>query len=117
MADLEAGIGTLTRLPEQAVEQTLVIVEPTPRSMDVGMRAVRVATEQEQGEITIVANKIANGDDDARVRSTFSEFNVVTIPADPVVTDADRKGMSPIDLDPEAPAIAAIAELGRRLFS
>ena len=111
MADLEAGIGTLTRLPENAVEHTLVIVEPTPRSIDVGMRAVQVATERSQGHITIVANKVASDEDDARVRSTFADHDVVTVPADPVVVAADRKGISPIDLDADAPAISAIRRL------
>ena len=115
VADLEAGIGTLTRLPEQAVEHTLVIVEPTPRSIDVGLRAVQVAKEREQGHITVVANKVANDDDAERVRSTFTDFDVVTVPSDPVVVKADRQGVSPIDLDAEAPAITAIGQLVGRL--
>lgn len=115
MADLEAGIGTLTRLPDNAVEHTLVIVEPTPRSIDVGMRAVQVATERSQGHITVVANKVANDEDDARVRSMFAEYDVVTVPADPVVVKADRQGISPLDLDSDAPAMAAIGGLVGRL--
>ncbi len=111
VADLEAGIGTLTRLPEQAVEHTLVIVEPTPRSIDVGLRAVQVATEREQGRITVVANKIDGEEDDALVRSTFADFDVVAVPADPTVIKADRQGLSPMDLDASSPAVAAIGEL------
>ena len=108
VADLEAGIGTLTRLPEASVDTTLVIVEPTPRSIDVGQRAVLVATERQQGHITIVANKVADGEDEARVRAAFSDHDVVVVPVDPVVTTADRKGASPIDVDPDAPAVNAI---------
>lgn len=111
VADLEAGIGTLTRLPESAVEHTLVVVEPTPRSIDVGLRAVSVAADRAQGHITVVANKVASDEDDARVRSTFSEYAVVTVPVDPVVVSADRKGVSPLDLDAGAPAVVAIAAI------
>jgi len=111
VADLEAGIGTLTRLPEQAVEHTLVVVEPTPRSIDVGMRAVAVATEREQGHVTVLASKVADDADDARVRTAFADHDVVTIPTDPIVVNADRQGLSPMDLDASAPAVEAIGSL------
>ncbi len=115
VADLEAGIGTLTRLPEQAVEHTLVIVEPTPRSIDVGLRAVQVATDRGQGSVTVVANKVANDEDDARVRSTFADHTVVAVPADRVVVRADREGASPLDFGAESPAVIAIGELAQLL--
>lgn len=111
MADLEAGIGTLTRLPEGSVDTTLVIVEPTPRSIDVGQRAVLVALERQQGRITIVANKVADDEDEARVRAAFDTHHVVTVPVDQVVIDADRQGKSPMDINPNAPAVNAIAGL------
>jgi len=115
VADLEAGIGTLTRLPEASVDTTLVIVEPTPRSIDVGQRAVLVAAERQQGRITIVANKVADAEDEARVRAAFDDHDIVVIPADPVVTTADRKGASPMDVDPDAPAVTAVAGLASLL--
>lgn len=111
VADLEAGIGTLTRLPEASVDATLVIVEPTPRSIDVGQRAVLVASERQQGKITVVANKVEDGEDEARIRAAFGDHPVVTIPVDPVVIAADREGASPIDVDPQAPAVDAIGRI------
>ena len=117
VADLEAGIGTLTRLPEGSVDTTLVIVEPTPRSIDVGKRAVLVAAERQQGRITVVANKVLDDEDVARVREAFADHEVVTVPADSVVTTADRKGASPMDIDPDAPAVAAIAGLASSLVA
>lgn len=116
VADLEAGIGTLTRLPEASVQSTLVIVEPTPRSIDVGQRAVLVATERKQGQITIVANKVANQEDDTRVRNAFAEYDVVAVPEDQVIITADRQGASPIDVDPDAPAVKAIGEIAFQIF-
>ena len=117
VADLEAGIGTLTRLPEASVQSTLVIVEPTPRSIDVGMRAVRVATERNQGHITIVANKVANEEDAARVRDAFAGHDVVSVPEDRVMVAADREGASPIDIDQDAPAVKAIGELAAQVLA
>ena len=116
VADLEAGIGTLTRLPERAVEHTLVIVEPTPRSIDVGVRAVSVAAERDQGHVTVVANKIADDEDEARIRAAFADVDVVTVPADAVVVAADRQGRSPVDVDAASPAVHAIGSLVSHLL-
>jgi len=115
VADLEAGIGTLTRLPDRAVDVTIVVVEPTPRSIDVAKRAVLVATETAQGRVIIAANKVADDEDEARIRNAFAEAEVVIVPADPVIGDADRRGVSPIDVDAGSPAVVAISELGNQL--
>lgn len=116
VADLEAGIGTLTRLPESSVQSTLVIVEPTPRSIDVGQRAVLVATERNQGHITIVANKVASQEDGARIRDAFAGHDVVSVPEDRVMVTADRQGSSPIDVDQNAPAVRAIGEIAAHIL-
>lgn len=111
MADLEAGIGTLTRLAEAAVDVTIVVVEPTPRSIDVARRAVAVAQEQRHGRVIVVANKLDDADDRARVHAAFPELLIVEVPTDSVVDEADRLGVSPVDHDPRAPAVCAIEEL------
>ncbi len=108
IADLEAGIGTLTRLPDSAVDVTIVVVEPTPRSIDVARRAVDVAIERDQGRVLIIANKVANDDDVANITAEFPDQTILAVPNDDVVDRADREGLSPIDIDPEAPAVAAI---------
>ena len=115
VADFEAGIGTLTRLHEGSVDSTLVIVEPTPRSIDVGQRAALVAAERQQGHRTVVANKIAGDEDDARIRAAFDGHKIISIPVDPVVITADRQGASPIDVGPDAPAVQAISEIAQHL--
>jgi len=117
VADLEAGIGTLTRLPDESVDATLVVVEPTPRSIDVAQRAVHVAGEKGQGVVTIVANKIVDADDEARIRDAFGDEHIILVPSDPVVSDADRKGLSPLDIDAECPAVNAIRHLATSLVS
>ena len=115
IADLEAGIGTLTRLPDNAVDKTVVVVEPTPRSIDVAQRAVLVATERKQGEIFIVANKVDGDEDRSRVTAAFGDLDVTFVPNDSVVVQADRQGLSPIDLDDQSVAVSALRELAQRL--
>lgn len=111
MADLEAGIGTLSRLAEAAVDVTVIVVEPTPRSIDVARRAVAVAEEQHHGRVVLVANKLTDGDDRQRVRDAFPDVTMIEIPADPAVDEADRLGVSPVDHDPGSPAVTALEGL------
>ena len=111
MADLEAGIGTLTRLGAAAVDATVVVVEPTLRSIDVARRAVAVADEQRQGRVVVVANKVGDDDDRARITEAFGDRVAVVVPDDPAVDTADRLGVSPVDHEPGAPAVAALEGL------
>ncbi len=111
VADLEAGIGTLGRLADAAVDVTVVVVEPTPRSIDVARRAVAVATDRCQGRVVIVANKLTSDDDRSRVRAAFGEFPIVEVPVDEAIDTADRLGVSPLDHAPGCPAVLALSRL------
>ena len=111
VADLEAGIGTLTRLASASVDATVVVVEPTLRSIDVARRAIAVADEQRQGRVVVVANKVSDDDDRARIDEAFTGRTLVVVPDDPAVDTADRLGVSPVDHEPGAPAVSALESL------
>lgn len=111
VADMEAGIGTLTRLGERAVDHAVVVLEPTPRSIDVARRAVAVAAERKCGQVIIVANKLTGDDDRARVADAFSGLPIVWVPQDATVDEADRLGLSPCDVDSGSPAVTALASI------
>ena len=111
VADMEAGIGTLTRLAAAAVDATVVVVEPTPRSIDVARRAVTVADEQRQGRVVVVANKVGDDADRARIEEAFGNRVLVVVPDDPAIEGADRLGVSPMDHEPQSPAVAALETL------
>lgn len=111
VADLEAGIGTLTRLADSSVDATVVVVEPTLRSIDVARRAVTVAEEQRQGRVVVVANKVADDQDRNRIDEAFGDRALVVIPDDPAIDAADRIGVSPVDHEPRAPAVVALESL------
>ncbi|MYJ28793.1 MAG: hypothetical protein F4072_02220 [Acidimicrobiaceae bacterium] len=111
VADLEAGIGTLTRLASASGDATVVVVEPTLRSIDVARRAVAVADEQRQGRVVVVANKVGDDEDRARIDEAFAGRRMVVVPDDPAVDTADRLGVSPVDHEPGAPAVAALESL------
>lgn len=113
---MEAGIGTLTRLGEQRVDTVLVVVEPTPKSLEVGQRAAALAVEKQLGRVIVVASRIRNDADLEMVNKLFSDYEVVPIPDDPAIVSADRAGLAPLDTAPESPAVQALCQLARGLL-
>ena len=115
IADFEAGVGTLTRLGEQRVDTVLVVVEATPKSIEVGLRAVELARERRLQKVVIIANRIRGEDDLATIKAAFPGVDVVPVPEDPAIRAADREGVAPIDHAPDAPAVQALVGLAERL--
>ena len=116
IADFEAGVGTLTRLESERVDTVLVVVEPTPKALEVGVRAVGIARDKGVGRVVVVANRVRDEADVATVRAAFPDVEVVTVPDDPAIVEADRKGVAPIDLAPDAPAVRALVGLATDLL-
>jgi CO dehydrogenase maturation factor len=116
IADLEAGIGTLSRLGDQKVDAVVLVVEPTPKSIEVARRAAALAREQSLGRLVVVANRVGDAGDLAAVRAAFLHDRVVGVPDDPAIAEADRQGLAPLDLAPDAPAVRALAELAETLL-
>lgn len=115
IADLEAGIGTFTRMAPGSADAVLVVVEPTPKSLEVGARAAALARDKGLGRLVVVANRVRDGADLARVRATFPDDHLVVVPDEPRIVEADRKGVAPLDLAPDAPAVRALVGLARQL--
>ena len=115
IADLEAGIGTLTRLQAETVDVVVVVVEPTPRSIDVAQRALALASQRSQGRMVVVANRVTCPDDVERITVGLPGVEIVVVPDDAAVMDADRRGVSPLDSAPDSPAVVALVGLASRL--
>lgn len=107
VADLEAGIGTLMRLGDGAVD---VVVEPVPKSIEVGTRAALV-TAATGARLVVVANRVRDDADRATIAAAFGDHEVVVVPDDDAIVDADRRGVAPLDLAPDAPAMRALGGL------
>lgn len=117
IADLEAGIGTLTRMGDKGVDMVLIVAEATPKSLDVGVRAAELVQERSLGRMVIVANRVRGDHDEAVVRAAFERFDaeMVLVPDDPEIVRADRAGVAPLDVAPEAPAVRALVALAKRV--
>ncbi len=112
---MEAGIGTLTRLGHGQLDAVLIVVEPTPRSIEVGTRAAELAVQGRQGRVVVVANQVSGPEDEAAVRLAFAGMELFVVPADPAIVSADQVGVSPLDASPESPAVRALLGLAATL--
>lgn len=113
VADLEQGVGTISRLQAQQLDRLVLVVEPYMKSIETARRAVKIATEIGI-EVFIVANRAVDDDIDL-IREVLGDVTVLTIPEDAAVRLADREGLAPIDRDPASPAVAAIERIADRL--
>jgi CO dehydrogenase maturation factor len=117
LADCEAGIGTLTRLGDTPVDVVLVVVEPTPKSLEVGARAAALAKERQMGHIIVVASRIRNDEDLKAIQDALPGQEIVVVPDDPAIVAADREGVAPMDSAPECPAVLALVGVADRVLA
>lgn len=111
IADLEAGVGTLTRLPENGVDALAIITEPTMKSLGVAKVVLDLARERHpETFVAVIANRVVSDADVAQIRDALGVEPLV-VPDDPSVTAADRDGSAPVDVDPTSPAVLAIGKL------
>lgn len=117
IADMEAGIGTMTRIEPGAIDVAVLVVEPTAKSIDVGRRAMELVSEKLVPLVLVVANRITGDEDLEMIREQFPDVDIIVVPDDLTVQRADRDGLAPTDLDADAPAVIALHAVADRLAS
>jgi CO dehydrogenase maturation factor len=115
IADLEAGIETLTRVADGALDVVVIVAEPTVRSLEVAERAMGLAATRATGRVVLVANRVEGADDLPLVRGRFPALELVVVPEDDQVAVADRDGVALYDLAPRSPAVTALVALADTL--
>lgn len=113
LGDLEAGIGVLTRMETGSLDVVLVVVNPTPKSIEVARRAVETARARDI-EVLVVANRVAGDADLAAITAVLGDEEIVVVPDDPAIARADAEGLAPIDLDEASPGVRAIVRISER---
>jgi CO dehydrogenase nickel-insertion accessory protein CooC1 len=116
VGDLEAGVGMLLRTGEGQLDVALVVVNPTVKSIEVGRRALEIASSRAR-EVILVANRVRGAEDLDAIGTALGDGHKVVVPEDSVIARADRDGVAAIDVDPDAPGVRAIRELADRLAS
>jgi CO dehydrogenase maturation factor len=114
VADLEAGLNDLVWARPGPDDMVLVVAEPSAKSVEIARRACRIAESMDVQRILGVANRSANGHG-AKSLSEVLDVEVLEIPYDLAIEEADRLATAPIDADPSSPAVMAIAELADRV--
>lgn len=118
IVDIEAGLEHLSRGTARNADRVLAIVEPYFKSMETAARVTELARELGVERVSAVANKVRSDSD----RQALEEYCrrhgmelLAVIPDDEAVREAERRGVSPLDVDPDSPAVAAISGLARAL--
>ena len=113
LCDMEAGIGTVLRLQPGGTDLVLIVAEPSAKAVEVAGRSARIAASR--ARVLVIANKVSGEEDLDLITRGVGDHEVVSVPADPEVERADRDGLAPIDVAPDAPAVRALVALARRL--
>ncbi len=114
IADLEAGIGTALRLQPGMLDVMVVVAEPSVKSLEVAERVAGIARRR-MARVVVAANRVTGDEDVEAIRQRLGEHEIVVIPDDPAITDADRRGAAPLDVAADAPAVRAIGQLAETL--
>ncbi len=113
--DMEAGIEHLGRNTVEHVDVLLAVADANRKSLVVAATICRLARESGIRAIGLVANRIANSEQEAFFKS-FAEENDLPvlgrIPFDQAVADAGMTGEAP---GPESEALRAIGALAEQL--
>ncbi len=113
ICDLEAGLGTLSRLQPGNADVVLVVANPSAKALEVARRAVEIASDKT--EVIVLANRVRDDRDLETIREVIPDRELIVIPEDPSIAMADRDGLAPIDLDPDSPGVLALAALVDRI--
>lgn len=117
--DMDAGIENLGRGTTRGMDALLVVAEPGRRSLDILGKIKNLAQDIDVGRVFAVGNKVATPDDDEMIREWVENEGIPLlgmVPLDESIKQADRKGVAPIDLDPDSSGMLAIIEMKQRLI-
>ena len=115
VVDLGGGVMTVARGDKSEIDALVVVVDPYPRSAEVGRRLLQIAEDKGITKRIVVANKVAGAEDLALIRELVRVEPDLVIPDDAAVRAADREGASPIDHDPDSPALGVLRGLASSL--
>lgn len=118
--DTEASPEHLSRGTAKYADAMLAVVEPYFKSLETGRRMAALARDLGLEDVKLVANKVRDERELEAVRE-FADAHEIevagVVPFDDQMRQAERASKSPLDFDPEAPAVLAIGELAEKIMS
>lgn len=100
IVDMEAGLEHLGRGSTSYVDAFIVVVEPGMRSIQTALQIKKLASDLGIKRVFVVGNKVHADEDRQVITENLDDFPVLGLMAyNPKVLEADRKGISPYDID------------------
>ncbi len=98
--DMDAGIEHLGRGTAASMNAFIVVVEPGQRSFETARAVKRLAQDIGIKKCYVVGNKVGNEADRQFIKDSLPDFELLGfISLNPKIAEADRKGVSPYDMD------------------
>ncbi|MDQ6605786.1 MAG: hypothetical protein M3Z06_04470 [Actinomycetota bacterium] len=120
LLDTEASPEHLSRGTAQYADAMYAVVEPYYKSLETGRRMALLARDLGLARVGLIANKIRDERDLEAVNEFGAKHGIEVagvVPFDQHFPEAERAGVSPLDLDGDSPGVDAIGELARRLVA
>ena len=114
IVDFEAGLEHLGRGTAKGIDVMLVITEPSQKSLDLCAKIIELSKKLGIINIYLIANKIFDDSQLKSINQRINEWEVPlyhSIPFDSEIGNADLKGISPIDFNPDSKGVQAIKNL------
>ncbi|MHA1842997.1 MAG: nucleotide-binding protein [Promethearchaeota archaeon] len=114
IVDFEAGLEHLGRGTAKGIDVMLVITEPSQKALDLSHKIIDLSKKLGIVNIFLIVNKLIDDFQLEEINKRIDEWNIPlyhSIPSDPEIGKADLKGLSPIDHDPDSPAMQSIKRL------
>ncbi len=119
IVDLEAGLEHLGRGTTEYIDALIVVVEPGRRSFQTARQVRKLADDIGIKKVYIVGNRVTSQEDRDFIRENLEDFPLLGfISQNEKIAEADRRGVSPYDLDQKvrdeiAEIIDALEDSGR----
>jgi len=116
LADLEAGVTDLCWTDPKPADGVVVVATPDRSAVEVARRALQVTSDLGVTNVVVVVNRVDGSDDAEWVRGLLPGAEVMEIPEDPTIAEAERRCMSPLEIADDCPAMLAVRSLGAQLL-
>ncbi len=100
IVDMEAGLEHLGRGSTSYVDAFIVVVEPGMRSIQTALQIRKLASDLGIKRVFVVGNKVQSDEDYQVISENLADFPILGLMKyNPKILEADRKGISPYDID------------------
>lgn len=119
--DCEAGPEQINRRVTKNIDDLILVIEPTVRSVQTALYIRDVAKSygvQKSFDLHVIINKVGRQDRTGNIRSMLRDEGIAiagVVPVDEQIADYDAEGRSLFDLPEDSPSVSSVREILSRL--